>query len=204
MAGSFKSLEMRIKLPGWAADAAAGCGGCLASEEARMRFVLGLARENAVRRTGGPFGAAVFDAQGRLIAPGMNLVEHGRCSILHAEIVAIALAQKKLGRYDMGRGGGCYELVTSSEPCAMCYGAIPWSGLGRLVCGARKKDATAAGFDEGEKPGAWMKALVGRGIAVVRDVLREEAASVLRAYADSGGLIYNAGEVGAVMRHLRE
>jgi hypothetical protein len=45
---------------------------------------------------------------------------------------------------------------------------------------------------EGEKPLQWVPALERRGIAVVRDVLREEATSVLREYAESGGEIYNA------------
>jgi hypothetical protein len=54
------------------------------------------------------------------------------------------------------------------------------------------KRLLALGFDEGEKPLQWVPALERRGIAVVRDVLREEAASVLREYAESGGEIYNA------------
>ncbi len=74
----------------------------------------------------------------------------------------------------------------------MCLGAIPWSGVRHLVCGARDEDASAIGFDEGEKPVEWVPALERRGIIVVRDVLREEAASVLREYAVSGGEIYNA------------
>lgn len=194
MAGSLEYPETKIELPDWAAEFAATRGIRLVGDEARMRFVIGLASENVARGTGGPFGAAVFDAEGGLVAPGVNLVESGGCSILHAEIVAIALAQKIVGSYDLGDGGACYELVTSCEPCAMCHGAIPWSGVVRLVCGARKKDAIAAGFDEGEKPGSWVKALERRGIRVERDVLRGEAAAGLIAYAGAGGLIYNAGK----------
>ena len=41
------------------------------------------------------------------------------------------------------------EMVASTQPCAMCLGATPWSGIRRLVCGARDEDAEEIGFDEG-------------------------------------------------------
>ena len=84
-------------------------------------------------------------------------------------------------------------MVASTEPCAMCFGAIPWSGVTRLVCGARDEDARRIGFDEGPKLPDWRKALQKRGIRVTRDVLREEAVAVLDLYVDLGGPIYNAG-----------
>ncbi len=94
------------------------------------------------------------------------------------------VAQKILGDFDLGDAGvPAYELVTSAEPCAMCLGATPWSGVRGLVCGAR---------GEGAKPSGWVSALEGRGITVARDVLREEAAGVLGEYAALGGEIYNS------------
>ena len=62
----------------------------------------------------------------------------------------------------------------------------------RVGGGGRDEDARSIGFDEGPKMSDWPSALRERGISVERDVLREEAASVLRGYAESGGLIYNA------------
>jgi tRNA(Arg) A34 adenosine deaminase TadA len=163
------------------------------SIDARMRWVLALAKANVEHGTGGPFGAAVFDAgTGQVIGVGVNLVETAHCSIAHAEMMAIAIAQQRAGHYDLGSGGAVCELVTSTEPCAMCLGAIPWSGVRRVVCGARGQDACAIGFDEGAKPSDWVAALRERGITVVRDVLRAEAQAVLRQYAEAGGLIYNA------------
>jgi len=73
----------------------------------------------------------------------------------------------------------------------MCFGAVPWSGVRSLVCGARKSDAEAAGFDEGEKPANWTQALQERGIQVEQDVLRAEAAAIFDLYRESGGEIYN-------------
>lgn len=180
-------------LPSWLSDFAAD-GVHPGSPEERMCFVLGAAQRNVSERTGGPFAAAVFERDtGKLISLGVNLVTTQDCSVLHAEIVAIALAQRVLGSWDLGAAGlAAHELVTSTEPCAMCLGALPWSGIRRVVCGARDADARAAGFDEGAKVADWQGALATRGIAVITDVLREEAAALLAAYARDGGLLYNA------------
>lgn len=110
--------------------------------EDRMKLAVALARNNVERGTGGPFGAAIFDHEtGRLIAPGVNLVTTAGCSVAHAEMVAIMFAQKMEGAFDLGSDGRDYELVTSTEPCAMCLGAVPWSGVRHLICGARDEDA---------------------------------------------------------------
>jgi tRNA(Arg) A34 adenosine deaminase TadA len=149
---------------------------------------------NIENRTGGPFGAGVFEYRsGRLVAVGVNRVESLNCSIAHAEMMAIAIAQRVRGSYNLAsESDTAYELVTSTEPCAMCLGAIPWSGVRSVVCGARDEDARAIGFDEGPKPDNWMKSLKDRGINVCRDVLREQAKAVLLEYSERGGLIYNA------------
>ncbi len=154
---------------------------------------MALSRENVERGSGGPFAAAVFDPQrGMLVAPGVNLVMPASCSSAHAEIVALSVAQQVTGTHDLGAAGlPPLELVSSTEPCAMCMGAVPWSGVRRLVCCARGEDAEAIGMDEGAKPTDWEAALAARGISVVRDVCRTEAAAVLRDYAAQGGPIYN-------------
>jgi len=139
--------------------------------------------------TGGPFGAGIFDFSGKLIAVGVNRVEVVGLSIAHAEIVAISLAQGLLSTYDLSARGNL-ELVTSTEPCAMCLGAVPWSGIRRVVCGARDEDARAIGFDEGDKPADWKEKLERRGIEVQVDVCRAAAAEVLREYVRRGGGIY--------------
>jgi tRNA(Arg) A34 adenosine deaminase TadA len=186
-------LEFTIKQPPWVEQFIERSPKVFPEIEDRMRFVISLASENVRKQSGGPFGACVFDAGGSLVAPGVNIVIPSNCSILHAEVVAIAMAQKKLSRYDLGgEGGGEYELVASTEPCTMCFGAFLWSGIRRLVCGARDEDARSIGFDEGLKPQGWQQALEERGLVVVRDVLRAEAAQVLKQYVKSGGVIYNS------------
>lgn len=161
--------------------------------EDRMNFVIELSRLNVRHGTGGPFAAAIFDSDnGLLLVPGINLVIVERCSVLHAEIVAIMAAQTKMATHDLSAPGlPSFELVTSTEPCAMCLGAVTWSGIRSLICGARGDDAEETGFDEGEKPPEWPEALKRRGIMVMRDVRRSEAAAVLREYRAAGGPIYN-------------
>ena len=159
-----------------------------------MELVITLARKNVDEGTGGPFGAGIFEMlTGRLIAPGTNMVMSANCSVAHAEIVAMMLAQKRMGSYDLGADRlPAMELVSSTEPCAMCLGAVVWSGVRRLVCGSRDADARKVGFDEGSKPEDWIGALEARGITVVRDVEREAAVRVLEHYLAQGGMIYNA------------
>jgi len=101
-----------------------------------------------------------------------------------------------LGHYDLSsEETPSYELVTSTAPCAMCLGAIPWSGVRRVICGARDEDVRSIGFDEGTKPQNWVLSLETRGITVIQDVLREEARKVLSQYRELGGVIYNARSV---------
>jgi tRNA(Arg) A34 adenosine deaminase TadA len=187
-------LQVTLELPGWVEELLPDTGGTYPTEEDRMRLVVELSRLNVERETGGPFGAAIFEREtGRLLAPGVNLVVASSCSVAHAEMVAIMIAQQVVGDFDLGsEGKPAYELYASTEPCAMCFGATPWSGVRGLLCGARDEDARAVGFDEGAKLPDWIAALEEIGISVKRDVLREDAARGLFDYADGAGEIYNA------------
>ncbi len=182
-----------VELPDWIEDYVEQHGRSFATRHQRMAFAIGLAAENIARGTGGPFGAAIFERDtGNLVAPGVNLVVPSAVAVAHAEIIAIALAGRVRGTFDLGADGPT-ELYASTEPCAMCFGSVPWSGVSTLVCAARDEDARAVGFDEGPKLDDWRSALQSRGIEVVCDVQRDAAKSVLDRYAEGGGLIYNAG-----------
>lgn len=185
---------VRLELPPWIEGMLHEHPPVFATEEDRMRLAVKLAEANIHNQTGGPFGAAIFELDtGRLLSVGVNLVTSAGYSFAHAEIVSIAVAQNILGTYDLGAANEAgYELVSSTEPCAMCMGAIPWSGIRKLVCGARGSDAEDIGMDEGSKPANWVQEFEKRGIGVERDVCRDEAAAVLKAYAGSGGIIYNS------------
>ncbi len=189
-----KCPEVFLRLPRWAAGFLDESEEVFPTVRARMRLAIALARQNVEQKTGGPFGAAVFEREsGRLVSVGVNQVEALSCSIAHAEMMAIALAQCVIGSYDLdGIEGSTHELVTSTEPCVMCLGAICWSGVRQVVCGARDEDAREIGFDEGPKPQDWAHSLESRGVTVVKDVLRNHAKAVLTEYHKGGGLIYNS------------
>ena len=78
-----------------------------------------------------PVGAVIVK-DGRIIARGHNLRENRQDSTLHAEIIAIRQACRKLGTW---RLTGCTLYVTL-EPCLMCAGAIIQSRLDGVVFGA--------------------------------------------------------------------
>jgi len=176
-----------ITLPTWIDEIVAAFPAALSGNDERMALAIALARAN-VERGGGPFGAAVFSGS-RLVAAGVNRVLESGLSIAHAEILALISAQQKLGT-SAGSLSGSVTLVTSTEPCCQCFGAIVWSGISELVCSATTEDAEAVGFDEGPKPDAWQQVLEARGIGVACGIRRAEAKSVLDEYARKGGIIY--------------
>jgi tRNA(Arg) A34 adenosine deaminase TadA len=181
-----------FELPAWVETFLECWDEPLTTTSQRMLLAVALSKENVRQETGGPFGAIVVNEEtSELVSVGINLVTTAGLSIAHAEIVALSLAQESIGEWNLSHGGHM-QLVSSCEPCAMCFGAVPWSGVKSMICGARKKDAEAAGFDEGDKPDSWVRSLQRRGIVVQCGVLRAEAALVLTSYGESGGAIYNA------------
>jgi tRNA(Arg) A34 adenosine deaminase TadA len=184
--------EIHVTLPPWVEAFVPWTRACDTDTD-RVALAIALADENVTRRTGGPFGAAVFDlTTGLPVAVGVNLVEPARNPILHAEIVALMLAGRRLDRYSLGGLDlPAHALATSCEPCAMCLGAVLWSGVRRLICGATREDAQRVGFDEGPVFAESYRYLEQRGITVVRETRRSEAAAVLQRYRAEGGTLYN-------------
>ncbi len=180
-------------LPGWL-DAFTGHYNETRDTSSRMQFVVSAAAMNIKMKTGGPFAAAIFESHsGKLVSLGVNVAVTQNLSMLHAEMVAIALAQRVLGTYDLGaKGLPSYELMTSVEPCAMCLGAIPWCGVRHVISGALDEDVRSIGFDEGPKPPDWVRELEKRKIKVTTAIERDSARRVLRDYVGAGGDIYNS------------
>ena len=181
-----------IDLPAWAApieDAAP----CFPGDTDKMGLVVGLARNNVEQGLHGPFAAAIFErGGGKLVSIGVNSVVRLGNSAMHAEMMAIMRAQQAIGAYTLNQPNHPgYELFASCEPCAMCLGAVLWSGVNRLVCGAEANAARTAGFDEGPVFAESYRHLERAGIEIVRGVLEAEATSVIRLYSERGGPIYN-------------
>ena len=183
--------QVHLTLPAWVhetLDAAA----VYASDADKVALAIELSRRNLEAGSGGPFGAAVFGPDDRIISIGVNRVLPLNTSLAHAENMAYMLAQQRLQSARLNeRAGGAVTLATSSQPCCQCYGATVWAGIDRLLIGARAEDVMAlTEFDEGPLPADWIGELNKRGIEVVRDLHRDAARDVLRAYGEQGGERY--------------
>ncbi len=183
---------LSFKMPQWLVEWERTLPRKLVGDEAAMRVAIAVAALNVEKGTGGPFGALIVESEtGALLSVGVNLVVSARSSVLHAEVLAIMRAQQAAKFHSVGGAAAkATTLYTSAEPCAMCMGAIPWSGIRRMVCGALDADVRAIGFDEGDKPTNWIAAYEKRGIQVTVGVLRDDASKVLQDYKEQGGAIY--------------
>jgi tRNA(Arg) A34 adenosine deaminase TadA len=185
-------MPVRLSLPDWVDPFLKKIPPCRTDEE-KMGLAISLARENVLRGTGGPFGAAVFREPGvELLSVGVNSVERLGNSAAHAEMLAIMIAEQRQGSYTLRvPDGPGLALFTTCDPCAMCLGAVLWSGISRLVCGAPREAALALGFEEGPVFPESYRYLEGRGVEIIRGVLAEEGRGVLRLYREQGRPIYN-------------
>lgn len=100
------------------------------AEAACLRAAIDLARRSR-HRGNHPFGALLADAAGTVLAEAENTVVTEHDVTGHAETNLVRIASRRFGRADLR---SC-TLYTSTEPCAMCSGAIYWSGIGRVVYG---------------------------------------------------------------------
>ena len=183
-------MTIQLALPAWL-DAEAEPGRVYPDAAAQVGLAIRLARRNVEQRSGGPFGAAIFDGAGRLVAAGVNRVLPQTCSVAHAEMMAFMAAQARVGRARLNENGERHVLATSAQPCCQCYGASFWAGIDALLIGARSSDVMELSeFDEGPLPADWTGELERRGITVQRDILRDEARDVFTMYSKAGGAMY--------------
>jgi tRNA(Arg) A34 adenosine deaminase TadA len=77
-----------------------------------------------------PFGALIVNERGEaVVAARNNAVRPNGDPTQHAEMLACSQAARLLTEAELAK---C-TLYTSTEPCAMCAGAIYWIGIGRVV-----------------------------------------------------------------------
>ena len=76
-----------------------------------------------------PFGAILVDENNQVLLQAENTVVTGRDCTGHAETNLMRLASGQFSPETLER---C-TLYTSTEPCAMCAGAIHWGNVRRVV-----------------------------------------------------------------------
>jgi tRNA(Arg) A34 adenosine deaminase TadA len=187
--------KIELTVPGWLAAELRRLPSHLPTPEARMEAVILFSRLNIEHDTGGPFAAGIFECDtGRLVTIGVNRVVANRCSSAHAEVMAIAQAQKILGTWDLGAPGlPAHEIVVNWRPCAMCYGAVLWSGVRSLiVAGDGPELEQITGFDEGPLRDDWDRQLEKRAIRVTNHVRGTQACEVFHQFRAMGRVVYNS------------
>jgi tRNA(adenine34) deaminase len=100
--------------------------------EAHMREVFAIARR-ARPQGNRPFGALLVAANGAVLAAAENSQVSDEQVLAHAEMNLLLRAVKDFTPDVLASS----TIYTSAEPCAMCAGAIFWSGVSRLVFGLR-------------------------------------------------------------------
>jgi len=110
-------------------------------DEEFLREAIRLSHEKMLAGEGGPFGAIVVRDR-QVLGRGWNRVTSTNDPTAHAEIVAVREACSKTATFCLAGA----TIYTSCEPCPMCLCAILWARLDRIVYGATRHDAAAAGF----------------------------------------------------------
>jgi tRNA(Arg) A34 adenosine deaminase TadA len=127
-----------------------------------------------------PFGSILVDPDGTiLMEQGNGFTAEGRDMTAHAERLLATRASKT---YPSKFLAEC-TLYTSAEPCAMCSGAIYWTGIGRVVFGQTEKDLKAQTGDHDENPTLDLPCRVvfaagQRKVEVIGPLLANEAAAL--------------------------
>lgn len=132
-----------------------------------------------------PFGACIVRGH-EIIACEHNQVWGEIDATAHAEVMAIraACAQERSVKL-LGT-----TIYSTTEPCPMCFAAIHWAGIERIVFGSSIPDARQAGFDELDISNQEMKRLGGSRIVLVEGVLANQARALFQEWMARGGKTY--------------
>lgn len=143
-----------------------------------LRTAIDLARRSRGRGNH-PFGALLADADGVVLAEAENTVVSEHDVTGHAETNLVRIASRRFDR-------ACLRLCTmytSTEPCAMCSGAIYWCGIGRVVYGLSEAGLLKLTGSHADNPTMSLpcRDVFGHGqdsVTVVGPALEDEARSV--------------------------
>lgn len=110
--------------------------------EKAMKYSIGLATQTMEAGKGGPFGAAVLDENGEMIALASNSVLEDHDPTAHAEVNAIRQACKVKGTHDLT---GCV-LIATGYPCGMCLVSAIWANITKIYYAGEPEDCERIGF----------------------------------------------------------
>ena len=126
---------------------------------------------------GGPFGACIVK-DGVIVTVAHNRVLVSGNPTQHAEVVAIGRAARELGTHILK---GC-TIYSTTEPCPMCFSAIHWAQIDRIVFGTGIADVKRLGFNELSISNRTLKRL-GRSRVTLDQAFKRECTDLLKAWA---------------------
>ncbi|MCO7127531.1 nucleoside deaminase [Sporolactobacillus shoreicorticis] len=124
-----------------------------------------------------PFGACIVNDKGEIILT-RNTCLSEKSTVHHAEINALIQASKIKKFAELKE----YTIFSTSEPCLMCFGAITWARMSKVVYGTSIKDLIKAGFSEININTNELLDKVNYKITVVPNVMRSECLQLLRTW----------------------
>lgn len=139
-------------------------------EEFFMREAIKEAKK-AYKKKEVPIGAVIV-YRNKIIARGYNLREKKNNALLHAEIIAINKACKKMKSWRLEE---C-DLYVTVEPCPMCAGAIIQSRIKNVFFGAKDYK----GGCSGSRVNLFQKGLFNHNVNVTESILESECAGLLK------------------------
>ncbi|MCC5830238.1 MAG: nucleoside deaminase [Phycisphaeraceae bacterium] len=120
-----------------------------------------------------PFGAVIV-RDGQILSCSHNTVWRDHDPTAHAEVRAIREACAQTGSPWLEDA----VIYSTTEPCPMCFSAIHWARIRRIVYGAVIADAGDAGFRELSISNRQMKSLGGSEVELVEGFMAEECAKL--------------------------
>lgn len=131
-----------------------------------------------------PYGAVIVK-DNKIIGRSDADVPVSKTGFSHAELRAIEDAMEHLGGHLCAEGGRGVSIYSSCEPCAMCMGAILYTGIDRLVYGGTLEDSTGCVNEILAKSNDIANACSNRKIEIIPEFQREEAVKVLKRWKEN-------------------
>jgi len=150
-------------------------------DERFMRLAIAKTREG-IRQGQTPFGACIVSGGGVIMACAHNVVWATTDITAHGEVNAIRLACRESASIDLSGA----TIYSTTEPCPMCFSAIHWARIGRIVYGASIADAKAAGFNELPIANAFMKQEGQSSVVIDSGCLREDCLLLFDEWKSAG------------------
>ena len=148
------------------------------TDEYFMRLAIEKAREG-LQKGQTPFGACIVKND-EVVSCNHNTVWDTTDITAHAEVTAIRAACKNLNSIDLSGT----VIYSTCEPCPMCFSAIHWAGIDKIVYGAVIADAGNAGFNELTLSNQKIKELTDSKIELEAGFLRTECQALFNEWLD--------------------